>query len=35
MPKLAELYNKYKSKGFEIVSIATDITKALPHLQKL
>jgi hypothetical protein len=24
---------KYKSKGFEIVSI-TDITKALPHLQK-
>ncbi|MCP1251559.1 MULTISPECIES: TlpA family protein disulfide reductase [Elizabethkingia] len=34
MPKLVELYEKYKSKGFEIVSIATDITKALPHLQK-
>ncbi|KUG10349.1 lipoprotein/thioredoxin [Elizabethkingia sp. HvH-WGS333] len=34
MPKLVELYGKYKSKGFEIVSIATDITKALPYLQK-
>ncbi|OPB93216.1 TlpA family protein disulfide reductase [Elizabethkingia ursingii] len=34
MPKLVELYGKYKSKGFEIISIATDITKALPHLQK-
>ncbi|AJW63457.1 Thiol-disulfide oxidoreductase ResA [Elizabethkingia miricola] len=34
MPKLVELYGKYKSRGFEIVSIATDITKALPHLQK-
>lgn len=34
MPKLVELYEKYKNKGFEIVSIATDLTKALPHLQK-
>ncbi|MDV2448706.1 lipoprotein/thioredoxin [Elizabethkingia anophelis] len=34
MPKLVELYGKYKNKGFEIVSIATDLTKALPHLQK-
>ncbi|HAY3551271.1 TlpA family protein disulfide reductase [Elizabethkingia meningoseptica] len=33
-PKLVELYNKYKNKGFEIVSIATDVTKAVPHLKK-